>query len=124
MRGRPSALGSRAALPFPRSGPWVEAFPASLVAPARCAEPAGLAEEDCSLEQFLPEGSGKAVHEYDFGNSWLHRLELVSRERAGPDSPLAWLVNGSRRGQNVLPTASFGKLIRRRTAGWLVAGMA
>lgn len=37
---------------------------------------------------------------------------------------MAWLVNGSRRGQNILPTASFGKLIRRRTADRLVAGMA
>jgi hypothetical protein len=74
--------------------------------------------------QFLSEGSGKAVHEYEFGDIWLHRLERVSREQAGPDSPLAWLVNGSRRGQDVTPHGQLWTLIRRRTADRLVAGMA
>ncbi|MCQ6269164.1 plasmid pRiA4b ORF-3 family protein [Pseudarthrobacter sp. R1] len=43
-------------------------------------------------------GLGEAFYEYDFGDSWLHRLELVSRRPADDDSPLARLVDGARRG--------------------------
>lgn len=63
-----------------------------------CEEPGDRPEEDCSLDQLLALGSGKAFYEYDFGDSWLHRLELVSRRPADDDSPPALLVDGARRG--------------------------
>ncbi|WP_240617880.1 plasmid pRiA4b ORF-3 family protein [Pseudarthrobacter sp. AG30] len=64
----------------------------------QCEEPGDTPEEDCSLDQLLALGSGEAFYEYDFGDSWLHRLELVSRRPAYADSPHARLVDGSRRG--------------------------
>jgi Plasmid pRiA4b ORF-3-like protein len=63
-----------------------------------CEEPGDRAEEDCSLDQLLTLGSGGAFYEYDFGDSWLHWLELVSRRPAVKDSPPALLINGARRG--------------------------
>jgi hypothetical protein len=47
-----------------------------------CEEPGDRPEEDCSLDQLLALGAGAAFYEYDFGDSWLHRLELVSRRPA------------------------------------------
>lgn len=63
-----------------------------------CEEPAERPEEESSLDQLLALGGGKAFYEYDFGDSWLHRLQLVSRLSAGPSSPAARLVAGARRG--------------------------
>lgn len=63
-----------------------------------CEEPGDRPEEDCSLDQLLALGSGEAFYEYDFGDSWLHRLDLVSRRPADDDSPPARLVDGARRG--------------------------
>lgn len=63
-----------------------------------CEEPDDRPEEDCSLDQLLALGSGEAFYEYDFGDSWLHRLELVSRRPADDDSPPARLIDGARRG--------------------------
>ncbi len=39
-----------------------------------------------------------AFYEYDFGDSWLHRLELVSKRPAEKGAPPARLVDGARRG--------------------------
>lgn len=63
-----------------------------------CEEPEDRAEEDCSLDELLALGEGAAYYEYDFGDSWLHRLELVSRRPADEDSPQARLIDGARRG--------------------------
>lgn len=63
-----------------------------------CDEPTDLPEEDCSLQQLLAEGFGQAFYEYDFGDSWLHQLELISHKPAGPKTPVARLIDGSRRG--------------------------
>lgn len=63
-----------------------------------CEEPTDLAEENCSLHQLLMKGSGTAFYEYDFGDSWLHRIELVSRRPAGEYTPPARLTGGARRG--------------------------
>ncbi|WP_427008506.1 plasmid pRiA4b ORF-3 family protein [Pseudarthrobacter sp. H2] len=63
-----------------------------------CEEPADRAEEDYSLDQLLATGPGVAFYEYDFGDSWLHRLELVSRRPATETSPPARLLDGARRG--------------------------
>lgn len=63
-----------------------------------CEEPTDRPEEDCSLDQLLTPGSGRAFYEYDFGDSWLHRLELVSRRPADEVSPHARLIDGARCG--------------------------
>jgi hypothetical protein len=63
-----------------------------------CEEPEDRPEEDCSLEEMLALGAGAAFYEYDFGDSWLHRLQLVSRRPVDGDSPPARLINGARRG--------------------------
>jgi Plasmid pRiA4b ORF-3-like protein len=63
-----------------------------------CEEPEDRPEEDCSLDGLLALGAGAAFYEYDFGDSWLHRLELVSRRPADDDTPPARLIDGARRG--------------------------
>lgn len=70
-----------------------------------CEEPTDLDEEDCSLDQLLTRGSSTAFYEYDFGDSWLHRIELVSRWPADEDAPPARLTDGA-------PTWSVGRLRR------------
>jgi hypothetical protein len=63
-----------------------------------CEEPDDRPEEECTLEQLLALGSGAAFYEYDFGDSWLHRLELVARRPLTADTPPALLIGGARRG--------------------------
>jgi hypothetical protein len=63
-----------------------------------CEDPDDRAEEDFTLEQLLAAGSGTAFYEYDFGDSWLHRLELVSRRPGRETTPPAQLLDGARRG--------------------------
>jgi hypothetical protein len=63
-----------------------------------CEEPTDLAEEDCSLDQLLTAGSGGAFYEYDFGDSWLHRLDVVTRRPRNKTDPAARLLAGARRG--------------------------
>lgn len=75
---------------FPEAMQWLPA--------QECEEPEDRPEEDCSLEQLLALGSGGAFYEYDFGDSWLHRLELVSSRPPDEESPPARLVDGARRG--------------------------
>ena len=63
-----------------------------------CDEPDDRPEEDLSLGQLLALGDGAAFYEYDFGDSWLHRLELVSQRPASEDTPPARVLDGARRG--------------------------
>jgi hypothetical protein len=63
-----------------------------------CEEPEDRAEGDCSLDQLLARGSGVAFYEYAFGDSWLHRIELISRRPATKTTPPARLIAGARRG--------------------------
>ena len=63
-----------------------------------CGVPEDRPEEDCSLEELLALGAGAAFYEYDFGDSWLHGLELVSRRPANENTPPARLTDGARRG--------------------------
>ena len=63
-----------------------------------CEEPGDRPEEDFSLDQLLVLGAGAAFYEYDFGDSWLHRLELVSRRSVEEGARPAWLIDGARRG--------------------------
>lgn len=46
-----------------------------------CDAPTDHPEEECSLDDLLKAADGTAFHEYDFGDSWLHRLDLTSRRR-------------------------------------------
>jgi hypothetical protein len=64
----------------------------------QCEERRDRPEEDCSLVQLLALGSGAVFYEYDFGDSWLHRLELGSHRPANDDAPPARLIDGTRRG--------------------------
>jgi hypothetical protein len=50
------------------------------------------------LDQLLALGSGEAFYEYDFGDSWLHKLKLVSRRPVHDDSSHAPLIDGAWRG--------------------------
>lgn len=85
--------------PFERLRPVEGEVPKSPVwFPSWFAEGDEAFEEDCTLDQMLALGSGTAFYDYDFGDNWHHRLELVSRKRAAPLAPLAWLVDGARRG--------------------------
>lgn len=63
-----------------------------------CEEPTDLPEEDCSLDQLLVRGSGAAFYEYDFGDSWLHRMELETRRPANEATVPARLTGGAQRG--------------------------
>ncbi|EMY33000.1 hypothetical protein D477_017252 [Arthrobacter crystallopoietes BAB-32] len=61
-------------------------------------DPIDMPEEDMTLGQLLGRGSGTAFYEYDFGDSWLHRLELLKVWPALPGGPAASLVDGARHG--------------------------
>ena len=63
-----------------------------------CSDPDDRPEEDLSLAQLFTLGSGVAFYEYDFGGSWLHRLELVSRRSVDEGARQARLIDGARRG--------------------------
>jgi len=63
-----------------------------------CFDPDDRPEEDLSLEQLFALGSGVTFYEYDFGDSWLHRLELVSRRPVDEGAPPARMIDGARRG--------------------------
>jgi len=63
-----------------------------------CEESADRPEEDFSLDQLLALAAGAAFYEYDFGESWLHRLKLVSQRPANNCTPPARLIDGARRG--------------------------
>lgn len=63
-----------------------------------CEEPDDRCEEDLSLCQLLALGDDKAFYEYDFGDSWRHRLELVSQRPVSEGTPPARVLDGARRG--------------------------
>lgn len=86
--------------PFVRLRPVNGDFPDDLqwLPRQECLDPDDRAEEDLSLEQLLVLGGGRAFYEYDFGDSWLHRLELVSQRPADESAPPARLIDGARRG--------------------------
>jgi hypothetical protein len=98
--------GRRAPAQFTASDPFAPLRPVDGELPEvpqwlpeqQCEEPGDRPEEDCSLDQLVTLGSGKAFYEYDFGESWLHRLELVSRRTLDETSPPARLIEGARRG--------------------------
>jgi hypothetical protein len=63
-----------------------------------CEDLADMAEEACSLHQPLAAGSGTAFYEYDFGDSWLHKLDVVTSRPRNETDPPARLLAGARRG--------------------------
>lgn len=56
-----------------------------------------LPETDWTLGQILAPGSGPVFYEYDFGDGWVHRLELTGTVPAPASAPRARLVDGARR---------------------------
>lgn len=63
-----------------------------------CVETDDRPEEDLALAQLLALGGGAAFYEYDFGDSWLHRLELVSQRTWSEGTSPARVLDGTRRG--------------------------
>ncbi|WP_285243587.1 plasmid pRiA4b ORF-3 family protein [Pseudarthrobacter sp. fls2-241-R2A-127] len=56
-----------------------------------------LPETDWNLGQVLTPESGPLFYEYDFGDGWIHRLELTGTLPMPPNAPRARLVDGARR---------------------------
>lgn len=56
-----------------------------------------LPEAQATLEQVLGAGVGPLFYEYDFGDGWTHRLELVDTRPGSLDEPRARLISGARR---------------------------
>jgi hypothetical protein len=56
-----------------------------------------LPETDWSLGRILTAQSGPLFYEYDFGDGWIHRLELTASLPAPPGAPPARLLDGARR---------------------------
>jgi hypothetical protein len=55
-------------------------------------------EEELDLGTLLAQGSGTAFYEYDFGDSWLLRMQLLGSSPAPASGPAASVVDGARRG--------------------------
>ncbi|WP_262364465.1 plasmid pRiA4b ORF-3 family protein [Arthrobacter echini] len=56
-----------------------------------------LPERDFTIGAVLTPGSGPVFYEYDFGDSWTHRLDLIEALPAPAGAPRARLVDGARR---------------------------
>ena len=56
-----------------------------------------LPEAGWSLGQLLTPGSGPLFYEYDFGDAWIHRLELTGTRPMPVHAPRARLLDGARR---------------------------
>ena len=56
-----------------------------------------LPESEWALGNVLTAGSGPLFYEYDFGDGWTHRLDLMGSFPAQADAPRARLLEGSRR---------------------------
>ncbi|MDF2049577.1 plasmid pRiA4b ORF-3 family protein [Arthrobacter sp. Cr_A7] len=56
-----------------------------------------LPETDWTLGQVLTPESGPLFYEYDFGDGWIHRLELTGTLPMPANAPRARLVDGARR---------------------------
>ncbi|WP_307000447.1 plasmid pRiA4b ORF-3 family protein [Arthrobacter sp. V1I7] len=56
-----------------------------------------LPEADWALGQILTPESGPLFYEYDFGDGWIHRLELTGNLPAPANAPRARLLDGARR---------------------------
>lgn len=56
-----------------------------------------LPETDWTLGQILTPESGPLFYEYDFGDGWIHRLELSRSVPAPANAPRARLLDGARR---------------------------
>ncbi|MBT2566264.1 plasmid pRiA4b ORF-3 family protein [Arthrobacter sp. ISL-85] len=56
-----------------------------------------LPETDWTLDQILCPESGPMFYEYDFGDNWIHRLELTGSVPAPANAPRARILDGARR---------------------------
>jgi len=57
-----------------------------------------LAERDFTVAQVLSEEGGPLFYEYDFGDGWVHRIDLIETVAKMPVDPAARLIRGERRG--------------------------
>ncbi len=53
-------------------------------------------EEDTTIGEAM-QHDGPLWYVYDQGDNWLHRIELIDRDVARADEPLAQLISGERR---------------------------
>ncbi len=58
----------------------------------------GRDEREATLADVLTKQSGPLLHEYDFGDSWEHLIELIDTVTAGPGNSPPQLISGERRG--------------------------
>lgn len=58
----------------------------------------GLPETEWTLGQVLTESSGPLFYEYDFGDGWIHRLELIEVIPTATGDPMARVIQAERRG--------------------------
>jgi len=58
----------------------------------------GLLETEWTLGELLTESSEPLFYEYDFGDGWIHRLELIDVIVAAVSRPLARVIEAERRG--------------------------
>lgn len=58
----------------------------------------GLLETEWTLGQVLTEASGPLFYEYDFGDGWIHRLDLIEVIPAAVGQPMARVIEAQRRG--------------------------
>ncbi len=58
----------------------------------------GLLETEWTLGQVLTESSGPLFYEYDFGDGWIHRLELIEVVPAAAGDLMARVIQAERRG--------------------------
>jgi hypothetical protein len=61
-------------------------------------DPEDRPEEELDLGTLLAQGAGTAFYEYDFGDSWLLRMQLLGSRPAPAGGPPACVVDGARRG--------------------------
>lgn len=55
-----------------------------------------LPEDEAVLNSVLPRPGAVATYTYDFGDSWVHHLEVESVAQAAPGEPIAACVGGAR----------------------------
>ncbi|GEB65343.1 hypothetical protein SAT01_27910 [Sinomonas atrocyanea] len=61
-------------------------------------DPEDRPEEELDLGTLLAQGAGTAFYEYDFGDSWLLRMQLLESRPVPAAGPAASVVDGARRG--------------------------
>ncbi len=61
-------------------------------------DPHALLENQFTIRQVLAEQPGPLYYEYDFGDGWIHRIDLIESIAMTPADPPVRLIRGERRG--------------------------